>query len=221
MNQKGFIPIILLVGVVFVGAASAVFYVVKSPIGPKTSISSQERESIIPSIEIIESQPAVEVTYAPTVRPTRKPSPLPTKVSKNSSKNSNYSSELTETPTLVPTQTPVPQPSPIPTISYSNIKPNLTVTGPYTIGESGPCFDLKSLHPYSYSQSADYKFDENENNYRYTTLRLEVGGSVGTVCWIKDQSKTGLHFVFKARSYTDSTPEKIYSDEANLSYTHP
>lgn len=109
-----------------------------------------------------------------------------------------------------------------PTPTSSTTKPVLTITGPYTIGESGPCFDLSSKHPYNYTQSANYKFDENESSYRYTSLRDDGYGGKATVCWIKDSSKIGKQYVFKAKSYVDiSSVNPIYSDEVSLPYTHP
>lgn len=131
----------------------------------------------------------------------------------------------TATPKASLTGSPVPTPTsaPIPTSSSttSSAKPVLTVKGPYTIGESGPCFDLESKHPYFYSQSADYKFDASETTYRYTSLRGEADIHKATVCWVKDLSKSGKQYVFKAKSYTDSTTEKVYSNEVSLTYTHP
>lgn len=119
---------------------------------------------------------------------------------------------------VTPTPTPTPSPSP----SYSTVKPTLTVQGPYTTGDSGPCFDLIAQHLYCYVLAADYKFDEQETSYRYTSIpNNNCAGYKATVCWVKDTSKTGNQYVFKAKAYTDSTAEKIYSDEVSLTYIHP
>lgn len=114
--------------------------------------------------------------------------------------------------------TPVPTPTPI----FSTAKPVLTVSGPYTNGDSGPCFDLSSKHPYNYTQSADYKFDQNESSYRYTSLRDAGYSAIATVCWVKDPSKTGNQYILKAKSYVDVYEhDPIYSDEISLPYIHP
>lgn len=231
MNQKGFIPIAVLIGILLIGVIGTAFYVKQQQNNSNTNTGSASQENVntSPSPSTTNNSPIAKSTPSPTSKSSTKPSPTSTKAPTNTpnptNNNSNNTSNPTNTP--APTNTPTPQPTtvqptPTPTPIFSNAKPVLTVSSVYTIGDSGPCFDLSSKHPYNYTQSANYKFDENESSWRYTSLRDDGYSGKATVCWVKDPSKTGQQYVFKAKSYVDvSGHDPIYSDEVSVTYTHP
>lgn len=168
MNQKGVIPIaIILIGVLIAGAVGAMFFIKKyRPDQPKSSpnpvIFQQE----------VSSSPTLAVTSTPlAAKPTAKPSAKQT------------SSPTATAPTPVPTNTPSPAGKPAPAaksacainVSASPLDPSASFDNPLTVQLTHSEFPVDGKYMTGYMTGAQWDFDGNGS---WDTDMSQLNGSI-------------------------------------------
>lgn len=124
MNQRGFIPIVILISILVIGTVGTIIYIKQQGTGqsPESSPISEAKDTVIsPTTSVTNNVPTTKITQ-PQTKPTIKPSNTPTSTVKP-----------TNTPALTNTPTPAPKSSCGINVLATPLDPNSNFDNPLTV----------------------------------------------------------------------------------------